>query len=250
MIKLYHQESPDTDKKLKLIDPILPKPPFRWIFLGPTGSGKTSIIMNIVFNKDWGYNRYFDEIYMWVGSTPDKLKMQGLIDAQGLQETVQIQDFKGNAIEDVELLMEDIKEEEDKIARGEEKGKKKGRYLFVLDDMVMENISHSTKKGVLDDIFTRGRHIGHGISVVISTQKYTFLNNNLRTLNASHITIMSGTAELDTVAKEHAFAGFEKRELVERIQRHIRPKYSFVTLVKNGGNDILNSSWKSVFDQG
>ena len=56
--KIFSIQQPE-DYKLKNIPEQLPKPVFRIVLIGHSGSGKSQFINNILFNNSWGYNKYF-----------------------------------------------------------------------------------------------------------------------------------------------------------------------------------------------
>jgi excinuclease UvrABC ATPase subunit len=68
--KIFEIEQPE-DYKLKLINPDLMKPVFRCVLIGHSGSGKSQFINNVLFNNSFGYNKYFNEIYVFNGSLDD-----------------------------------------------------------------------------------------------------------------------------------------------------------------------------------
>ena len=83
----------------------------------------------------------------------------------------------------------------------------------------------------IDEIFVRGRHIGGGISCIISTQKYKQLNQNTRLLNATHISVFQSTQsiDLDAIASEHSGVK-SKEEMLDLFRDQLQQRYSFITI--------------------
>ena len=50
------------NRNAKEIPPPLLQPPFLWIIVGSVRSGKSVMLMNLLMNKNFGYNDYFDNI--------------------------------------------------------------------------------------------------------------------------------------------------------------------------------------------
>jgi ABC-type arginine transport system ATPase subunit len=69
------------DSKINLIKENLPKPykgALRWVLLGPSTAGKSTLIKNVLYNIKWGYDKYFDEFYVFCGSMDDCHEMRQL----------------------------------------------------------------------------------------------------------------------------------------------------------------------------
>lgn len=216
--KLYQVEQPQ-DYKLKLIPPELPRPPFRMVLQGPSGSGKSSFIKNVLFNSQWGYNKYFSEIYCFIGSLDDVAELKQL-SAHYQMEHIAI--FQKYDDEHVLKLFESIETDN-------QKKKQKARVLFIFDDQICNQVSSRCKLNALDTLAIRGRHAN--CSYIVSTQKYKSLNNNIRTLNCTDLAVFSGTAQtdLDSIADEHA-AAMSKDDLLKMFKIYLDKKFQFVMI--------------------
>jgi predicted GIY-YIG superfamily endonuclease len=214
------------DARIENIHPLLVKPPFRWIMIGGTNSGKSTLIQNLVFKKT-GYvrnkNAYFDEVYYFIGSKDDALKNEKLILKYKLEKKIKLiinynDDEMKNLYDDIE---NDIERDEDEDPRN---------ILFIFDDMILNNISHQIKKNMVDKIFIQGRHIN--ASIIISTQKFTCLNLNMRVCNLSVITIFNSTnkKEIEQVVEDHSF-NIKKDILLEYITKYLDKPYKSFTIM-------------------
>lgn len=210
------------DTKITKINPELPKPPFRWILVGSSGSGKTNLIKNILFEKKWGYVKYFDEIYVFSGSKDDLEEYKGYANKLNLQNKMGFYQKFDDA--GIKKICDEVEEDNNSI-----RIKNPVRCLFVMDDQICNNVSSISKLNSIDEIMIRGRH-AH-ISCIVSTQKYTALNQNIRKLNASAITIFQQTnrQDLESVAKDHSDL-MNPNELLELFRQHLKEKFSFITI--------------------
>jgi hypothetical protein len=204
-VKIFnHNKKPDT--KVNFIANGLPKPKngaLRWILLGPTGSGKSNIIKNVLYHKEWRYvspngKGYFDEVYAFMGSLDDVEELKQLTKKYRLEDTISVHNEYDDNL--VRKLYRDIEEENSQLIS---EGKEPSRVLFIFDDQVCNNLSRIGKLTCIDRIFIQGRHAF--ISTIISTQKAKMLNQNMRVLNVSHFTVFHGTNsyDLNTVSQEH-----------------------------------------------
>lgn len=221
-VKVFKNLRNFEDTKLNKICPELPKPIFRWIIAGSSGSGKTNLIKNILFDKTFGYNRYFDEIYVFSGSKDDLEEYLGY--ASRLNMSHKMKFYQKFDDEGIKGICDEVETENNSF-----RIRNPTRVLFVLDDQITNGISKVSKMNVIDEIFIRGRH-SH-ISCIISTQKYVALNQNIRKLNASAITVFSETnsSDIKQIAEDHADL-MDQKELMELFKQNLKQKYSFITI--------------------
>jgi hypothetical protein len=224
------------DGKKKILKKQLPIPPFRWILVGHSGSGKTNLIKNILYNDNFGYSSYFDYIFIICGSADDvdeydrlnyksKCKCYDSDKKQFSKKKMRVEE-KCSVRQSTtnEELMDII----DELEHNEYmKGKK---YLFVLDDMIVDKLlKNSVGMNAIDSLFIRGRHFG--ASTIISTQKYTALKQNLRTLNATNITLFNGIPKSNLKVISSEVAGAYEDEYISQIYNdYTREKFSYITI--------------------
>lgn len=242
------------DGKQKVIKENLPRPPMRWILVGHSGSGKTNLIKNILFNEKFGYGSYFDYIFVICGSADDIEEYERLAEKRKcncydedkhkystkqmkLKEKMSIRQTTSN--EELMALIDEI--EHNEYSKGR-------RFLFVLDDMIVDRLlKNSTQMNAIDTLFIRGRHFR--ASTIISTQKYTALKQNIRILNATHITLFNGIpkSNLRVIASEVAGA-YEDDDILRVYNEFTREKYSYITinLKETKEKYILNKSFEFI----
>lgn len=231
--KLYSVEKP-LDYKLKFVNESLPQPVFRTVLQGPSGSGKSSIIKNILFNPTWGYNKYFDENYCFQGSLDDVDELKQLT-AHHNRKNISIQQKFDDYI--VKRLFDEIEVDNSKKTH-------KSRCLFIFDDQATAGLTNRGKTNIIDTLACRGRHAC--CSYIISTQKYKLLNNNVRALNCTHLFVFAGTnsTDLEAIAEEHN-SKYNKEQMMELFRKNLDKKYSFI-VIDNVNHKILDRNFNEI----
>lgn len=237
-LKKFEISSHRRINKLDVINKHLPRPDkaLRWILLAPSGYGKSYLIKNILFNDDWGYKNFYDEIYCFIKSKDDVEEMRQLIIQNKMRKKVEIvQDFNNDDVKD---LFEDIESDV-------EDGQTLNNVLFMFDDMVLSGISHSSKKSIIDEIFMRGRHAN--VSIIISSQRYKWLNQNMRVNNLNVLTLFYGTksSELHAVAEEHS-GMYEPDQLKKMFHQFLKQKYDFITIDYTADNPFKDKNFHNI----
>jgi|SRR6056297_1481708 len=253
---VIYKPSKLDDMKAKYINSSLPKPPFRMVLVGQTGSGKTQLIMNMLFSKGF-YRDYFEQIYVWCGSADDCEEYERISEEkkyriwnddkemfyktkkEDMSEKVSVS--KGVDEDDLLELLDSL--ESEPITDDD-------ATLWVFDDMIVSKLLQSKgRMNVLDEAFIRGRHIGRGLSLLISTQKYRQLNQNMRTTNTSHLVIYHGISKLDLQAISQESSGILSPEQFNRMFNDVvNKKYKFLIIFLRNEPDkmFMNSQFKFI----
>ena len=153
---------------------------------GRPGSGKTSLILNLVAKRGKLYNKKFDRVFVFSPSllTMDKNPFEDLPDNQLHMELTE---------ENLTTALEDIAESGEKI-------------LFILDDVVNDMKKSASVQTLLSKMLMNRRHLagaGGSTSFIITTQVYNKVPAPIRK-TASHIIIYhtKNKKELDTIYDE------------------------------------------------
>lgn len=152
---------------------IIPKHPFRFLLSGASGSGKSTVLINLLkrfYVKDDGRTSYFDKIYA-IGPTvkyDDLWKELNLPDEQLIEKP------------DKDFLENVFAEQEQKIkANGIDKADK---VLFAFEDIISHAKFMRSKEFL--KAFVMGRHLG--CSSMICTQSFTKVPRACR-LQCTHL---------------------------------------------------------------
>jgi hypothetical protein len=208
------------DDKINLVNKHLPKPPFSWIISAKRNSGKTQLLFNILFNEDWGYNEYFDEMYLYCGSADDTQRFKRLAKHHKLKDKLKIEgDLNMNEINNIYNELE-----------GENYEKLNRRVLIIIDDLIYKDMFSrgAGKQNILDRIFMNGRHVG--LSFVITTQKFKVIGNRCRS-NATAITcFQSQFKDLEAIAEEYHNHLIAPKDFRRLIGDYTEKKYTKFTI--------------------
>jgi hypothetical protein len=142
--------------------------PFRVIFFAPSYSGKTTQITNMLKNKDFT-KQFKKNIFIFSPTSFSDKSYKDLVKEENIFE-----DYD-------EKIIEDIMDESKTLIK-ENKGKKKHPILLILDDAITD----ISRNGILNKIFTKGRHFD--ISIMVSTQQAKLCTPCMR-LNQSHMVL-------------------------------------------------------------
>lgn len=186
------KKHPKLIQKIEKLEKELPKPPFFIIIQGSVGSGKTSLLYSLI--KNYQNNNFFDVIYFYNRvSDSDKVWMDFENKKTGVDLFHNYNDSK---------LLELINEIDSVQTMRRAKNKRPLNILFVFDDMAYSNIVRRNKSTALDQLVINRRH--YNISLIITSQTYKALNQNLRTNNLSHfILIRANLKDLKNIAEDH-----------------------------------------------
>jgi len=177
----------DDDKRFKDIDYRLPKPPFLGVINGTVRCGKSTLLMNLIYNDSF-YKDVFDEV---VFISPTCLNDMTLTHLRDDDEITKICDN----LHDVDLILKSLVEiQKQKIDR------KNNHMLIILDDM----LGYIKPRSYLAFLCTRYRHFK--ISLIISSQSFRSIPNVVRT-NASFYIIFSSTNNKEIGKQDEEFDG-------------------------------------------
>ena len=206
---------------------------FRIVIIGKTSSGKTEVLFNLLFRKNFCLDLFKKGKGRVVAFTP----MDDVIEE--MAELAKKAKFKPE-----NFTIYD--EWDSEICRKEYNNlDPKKPNLFILDDVSSYNFCSPIKKGIIDQIMCNGRH--KSLFAIFTSQKYKHLNQNIRSTNTSHIIVMYGTstADLEAIYKEHLDAILTDDQYKKLLKKYLSQKYSFF-MVDSPKDQILDSEFKPI----
>ena len=170
--------------------PYIPDHPYRILIIGGSGSGKTSVLLNLIEKQP-----DIDKIYLYAKG-PYEAKYQYLIDKT---EDVGINHFKDlKAFREYSNDMNNVYKNINYYNPDKE-----NKILIVFDDMIADMIQNKKLNSIVTELFIRGRKLN--ISLVFITQSYFKVPKDVR-LNTSHFFIakIPNKRELQQIAINHS----------------------------------------------
>ena len=172
-------------------DNTIPKPlpqtlNFFMLLCGRPGSGKTTLVLNLVAKRGKMFNQKFDRVYIFSPSL-------GTLNDNPFESIPDDQFFTELDVDILETVLEDIKDSGDKV-------------LFIMDDVVNDIKKSGALQRLIAKILMNRRHLagkGGSVAVMMTTQVYNKIPAPIRK-TASHIFIYHtrNKKELDTIFDE------------------------------------------------
>ncbi len=188
----------------------LPKPPFCLCLVAPTKSGKSNLIVNLLKNSYFGYDKIFKETY-YISPTV------------GIDETLRSINEDDDIIkiddEDDLKYLDDILNDIIKNQKSKSKEEREP-VLIVLDDC----LDYLKKSKRLDSLPSYSRH--YNISIIITSQVYNALPTKLRKNASSYlIARIYNNKDLQNIEEE---IGANFHDFKTNYDKATKEKYSFL----------------------
>ena len=173
------------DPDLTIPDPLPNVLNFFMLICGKPGSGKTTLILNLISKRGKNYNKKFDRIYLF---SPSLATMAD----NPFEELPDNQVFTELRVDDLENTLADINGSGDKI-------------LFIMDDVV-NGLKSGDTQTIVSRMLMNRRHLagaGGSCSFIITTQVYNKIPAPIRK-TASHIILYQtkNKKEIETIYDE------------------------------------------------
>jgi stress-induced morphogen len=205
---------------------IAPKLPTRSVILGPSGSGKSILLQNMILNI---YRNCFSRIYIFspsidVDSTWLPVKKY-IEDEMELKESDKEKFYFDHY--DPDELQNIIDTQHKVIEYMKKKGHNKMYSILVVVDDFADDPRFSRHSKLLHALYTRGRH--NSMSTITSTQKFTALSPIIR-VNATQLFIyrLRNYTDLQTFIDEVSALLKDKKTLLEIYSLATEQPYSFL----------------------
>ena len=207
---------------------MLPNVRFFGLLVGKTGCSKTTLLINLLLNPDFGYDKIFkgENIYIFSGSLDSDEKVQKLIEVKDIPEENlynEADDDELNALYD--KLESQYMERRDLDQNTE-------YPLIILDDLSFSGSFHGKKFNALVRFAQNSRKLA--ISVLVTTQYYSQILPSIRSNLSFAILYQCSQKNLDNICDEHNF--YPKRTMfIKMFRDNVKSKRDF--LVVNYDND-------------
>jgi len=169
--------------------------PFRLLINGKSQlSGKTTIILNLLLNPTFGYDKLFDgdDIYIVSNNKLDN-KLALMADKLDIPE-----DNRFEYDEDyLEILYDDM--EESFMEETMEGGKPNNR-LIIFDDCGYSGSLKNKQSGIISKMICNGRHLN--LSQIYTSQRFSQVSTTLRTNLTGAILFNTSMKELELITED------------------------------------------------
>ena len=212
--------------------------PFRLLINGKSQlSGKTTIILNLLLNPAFGYDKMFegDDIYIVSNNKLDN-KLALMADKLDIPE--------GNRFEYdedyLEILYDDM--EESFMEETMEGGKPQNR-LIIFDDCGYSGSLKNKQSGIISKMICNGRHLN--LSQIYTSQRFSQVSTTLRTNLTGAILFNTSMKELELITEDMNYMS-NKKEFVKIFRETTKKPRQF--MVVNFSNPPENMYMNSEFE--
>jgi len=194
---------------------ILPPLPASYLVVGRSGSGKTTVLYNLLKSPELLGN-YFNYIFVFSDVAVDdilqklNLPKENFINGKNFNE-----DYVEKIINSISSKIK---------AQGLKEAVKDMRICFIFDDILSRQ--KFLKSDIMRKMFTANRH--YLVSVFVLTQYLRGVPPTIRQ-NASGVIFFPGSlAEIEKLADENTEANMNKKQFIKLVQHATAEKHSFL----------------------
>jgi hypothetical protein len=191
------KDNTQHDKRFNDLDERLPKPPFRMLLNAPSQSGKSNVIQNLIFNKNFYADNCFDTIVFVSPTIFEDTTAKHMPQIAEYDEKLVLRDDPDNLDSIIDKLVEYQTEHHEENEH----------ILLIMDDC----ISNINKSSAINKFIMKARH--YRISIIIATQYYRAVDARVReNCNAYLLFLNHSHKEIEKVHEEigNKFKNFEE----------------------------------------
>ena len=197
--------------------------PFKILINGKSQlSGKTTIILNLLLNPVFGYDKLFDgdDIHIISNNKLDN-KLSMMADKLDIPDDNR-QEFDEDYLE---VLYNDIEEE---FMESVAEGSKPKNKLIIYDDCGYSGSLRSYNKGnIIDKMICNGRHLN--LSQIYTSQRFWQCSTCLRTNLTGAIMFSTSMKELELIAEDFNYTE-NKKQFIKMFRKETKEPRSFMVI--------------------
>lgn len=205
--------------KVKIPSPL---PDCHTLFVAPTKSGKSTLILNMIIRDKFKYNKYFKDIYYISPTLKYDDNFQIL---QGYRPSKTKKKAEIHPITDFDSLTDELEKILSHI-RGLNDNKNR---LIILDDCI--HLINNSK--IMQQLLTSGRH--HKFTIWITTQNFRKINKTIRINCLSFIIFRTTMSDLKTVVEDISEDNFDL--FIEKYKKATGVPYGFLLINTRDDDD-------------
>ena len=197
--------------------------PFKILINGKSQlSGKTTIILNLLLNPVFGYDKLFDgdDIHIISNNKLDN-KLSMMADKLDIPDDNR-QEFDEDYLE---VLYNDIEEE---FMDDVSEGSKPKNKLIIFDDCGYSGSLRSYNKGnIIDKLICNGRHLN--LSQIYTSQRFSQCSTCLRTNLTGAIMFSTSMKELELISEDFNYTE-NKKQFIKMFRKETKEPRSFMVI--------------------
>ena len=202
-------------------------------------SGKTSLILNLLMQPDFGYDKRFDgdDIYIISDNKLDN-KLKILMNFHEIPK----ENYMPYNENKLEALYEDL--EEEFIEEMEEDGKAHNR-LIIMDDVGYSGNLKNKNFGMISKLVANGRHLN--LSQIYTSQRFSMVSTTVRSNLTGAMMFNCSMRELELITEDMNFLN-TKKEFMEMFRRETSktPRSFLVINFTNKDGLYMDSEFKTI----
>lgn len=220
---------------------ILPDTPFRILCIGKSMlSGKSNLITNLILRDEF-YSKFFkgENIYIVSPSLESDEKLKILINVKEIPPENLFNEYDEDVLKELyKMIEEDYKEDIDNK-------KKPANSLIIFDDMSYNGDLKKKRFGIINKIFSNGRHIN--LSVIVTAQKYSDVLTSARENMSGGFFFNMSDNQLDQVEKDHNY-NMTKKEFYRMFRDNVKERHDFILIdyTKKNNERYINSNFEVI----
>ena len=212
--------------------------PFKILINGKSQlSGKTTIVLNILLNPEFGYHDKFDgdDIYIISDNKLDN-KLKVLADYKEIPEE-NIMPYDEEVLESLYNTLEEMFMEEQ--AEGEVKNR-----VILFDDVGYSGSLKNKQFGIISKLIANGRHLN--LSQIYTSQRFSMISTTVRSNLTGAILFSTSMKEVDMIAED--FNYFDNKKDFIKMFRSVTkgPRDFLVVNFTNKKGLYMDSEFKTI----
>jgi hypothetical protein len=197
--------------------------PMRLLIIGKSQlSGKSNLLTNLLLRDEF-YNKDFDgeNIFLVSPSITNDEKLKKIIKIKEIPEENLFMEYDEDVLKELYKMLQEEYEE------AKANGEKPKNKLIIFDDMSYNGDLKSKKHGIINKIFSNGRHLM--ISSILTSQKYSDILPACRLNCNGAIIFNTNNRELEMIETDHNYLD-SKKEFTQMFRKAMNEKHSFLVV--------------------
>ncbi len=202
--------------------------PFKLLINGKSQmSGKTTIILNLLLNPEFRYNKLFKGENIYIISNN---KLDNKLEIMATEMEIPEENRMMFNEENLDMLYDEL---EDNFVEETGQGGKPANRLIIFDDCGYSGSLKNKQSGIISKMICNGRHLN--LSQIYTSQRFSQVSTTLRTNITGAILFNTSVKELDLISDDMNFTSSNK-EFIKIFRKATQEPRSF--LVVNFTNPI------------